>query len=330
MTLHATDKIPARADISVNDITGVAIQEEDPNVGLLRMMEKLGRALAATHILLIEEESDGFHLSCTYEWHAAAAMSLRGKLQHFPVFSVQAFYDAFQQDPILLVDNAAAYQKRHPEIQAIHQTEWQRYAIGQLTIEHRSLGYVAILNPDKRCFAIIPNLLRTILRVSAVLLRNRDNIRKLHELSSVDQLTGVGNRRALTGFVAEHLKPGVRYAVIFADINGLKKMNDTFGHERGDLLIQTVAYVLSNIAGKGHVFRLGGDEFLSVMPCEDDTGAVTILERIEQGMHTHQCSAALGYVLCLAPFSDLDAVIHEADERMYQDKKKKHMRREDN
>lgn len=106
-------------------------------------------------------------------------------------------------------------------------------------------------------------------------------------------------------------------------------MNDTFGHERGDLLVQTIAYVLSNIAGKEHVFRLGGDEFLAIMPCKDDTGAVTILDHIEQSMYAHQCSAALGYVLCLAPFSNLDAVIRQADERMYRDKKKKHMRRED-
>lgn len=46
-------------------------------------------------------------------------------------------------------------------------------------------------------------------------------------------------------------------------------------------------------------------------------------------MRTHNCSAAIGYVLCLAPFSDLDAIIHEADEKMYRDKKKKHMCRED-
>lgn len=44
---------------------------------------------------------------------------------------------------------------------------------------------------------------------------------------------------------------------------------------------------------------------------------------------SNHCSAAIGYVLCLAPFSDLDAIIHEADEKMYRDKKKKHMCRED-
>lgn len=329
MTLHAADTLPEQAALSVNDITGVAIQEEDPNTGLLRMMEKLGRALAATHVLLIEEEPDGFHLSCTYEWHATVAESLRDKLQHHPVFEVQAFYDAFQQNSILLVDDAVSYAECHDVVGLPLDKGLQRYAIGQLRHSHRSLGYIAILNPDKRRFALIPNLLRTILRVSAILLRNRDNIRKLHELSSVDQLTGVGNRRALASFVSEHLEPGVRYAVIFADINGLKKMNDTFGHERGDLLVQTIAYVLSNIAGKEHVFRLGGDEFLAIMPCKDDTGAVTILDHIEQSMYAHQCSAALGYVLCLAPFSNLDAVIHQADERMYRDKKKKHMRRED-
>lgn len=329
LAIYANGRLTTRDDISINDITSLAIQEEDPNVGILRMMEKLGRTLKATHIVLMEEESDGFHLSCTYEWHTDDATPLRERLQHITILENKAFYSAFHNSPILLVDNATAYQKRHPKIQAIHQTEWQRYAIGQLTIEHRSLGYIAIINPAKDHFTTITKPLHTILRVTSIMMRNRDNIKKLHTISTIDQLTGVGNRRALTDFVANRLHPGSMYAIFFIDVNGLKKMNDTFGHARGDLLIQTIAYVLADIAPKDHVFRLGGDEFLALMPCRSDEEAIIIIDRIEQSMRIHHCSAAIGYVLCLAPFSDLDAIIHEADEKMYRDKKKKHMGRED-
>lgn len=329
LAIYANGRLTTRDDISINDITSLAIQEEDPNVGILRMMEKLGRTLKATHIVLMEEESDGFHLSCTYEWHTDDATPLRERLQHITILENKAFYSAFHNSPILLVDNATAYQKRHPKIQAIHQTEWQRYAIGQLTIEHRSLGYIAIINPAKDHFTAITKPLHTILRVTSIMMRNRDNIKKLHTISTIDQLTGVGNRRALTDFVANRLHPGSMYAIFFIDVNGLKKMNDTFGHARGDLLIQTIAYVLADIAPKDHVFRLGGDEFLALMPCRSDEEAIIIIDRIEQSTRIHHCSAAIGYVLCLAPFSDLDAIIHEADEKMYRDKKKKHMGRED-
>lgn len=329
LAIYANGRLTTRDDISINDITSLAIQEEDPNVGILRMMENLGRTLKATHIVLMEEESDGFHLSCTYEWHTDDATPLRERLQHITILENKAFYSAFHNSPILLVDNATAYQKRHPKIQAIHQTEWQRYAIGQLTIEHRSLGYIAIINPAKDHFTAITKPLHTILRVTSIMMRNRDNIKKLHTISTIDQLTGVGNRRALTDFVANRLHPGSMYAIFFIDVNGLKKMNDTFGHARGDLLIQTIAYVLADIAPKDHVFRLGGDEFLALMPCRSDEEAIIIIDRIEQSMHIHHCSAAIGYVLCLAPFSNLDAIIHEADEKMYRDKKKKHMCRED-
>lgn len=329
MDVHDADKLTEQFNVSVNDITSIAIQEEDPNVGIQRMMEKLGRTLSATHIILMEEESDGFHLSCTYEWHAEDCAPLRQCLQHTTILENKPFYDAFHRSPVLLVDNAAVYQERHPELATIHQGELERYAIGQLMIEHRSLGYIAIINPAKEGFAAITKPLHTILRISSIMMRNRDNIQKLYAISTVDQLTGVGNRRALNNFVDKCLRPGTMYAVIFIDVNELKKMNDTFGHARGDLLIQTIAYVLSNVAGKNHVFRLGGDEFLAIMPCQDDTEAVTLLDHIEQDMHTHHCSAALGYVLCLAPFSNLDALIHKADEKMYRDKKEKHMRRED-
>lgn len=329
LAIYANGRLTKKADISINDITSLAIQEEDPNVGILRMMEKLGRTLEATHVVLMEEESDGFHLSCTYEWHPDDGSPLRERLQHVTILENKSFYNAFHSSSVLLIDNASAFEKRHPEIQAIHQGEWQRYAIGQLMIEHRSLGYIAIINPAKDRFTAIAKPLHTILRVTSIMMRNRDNIKKLHAISTIDQLTGVGNRRALTDFVASRLHPGTMYAIFFIDVNGLKKMNDTFGHARGDLLIQTIAYVLSNIAGKDHIFRLGGDEFLMLMPCRSDEEAIDIVDRIEQNMCIHHCSAAIGYVLCLAPFSDLDAIIHEADEKMYRDKKKKHMCRED-
>lgn len=329
MDVHDADKLTEQFNVSVNDITSIAIQEEDPNVGIQRMMEKLGRTLSATHIILMEEESDGFHLSCTYEWHAEDCAPLRQCLQHTTILENNSFYDAFHNSPVLLVDNAAVYQERHPELATIHQGELERYAIGQLMIEHRSLGYIAIIDPTKEGFTAIAKPLHTILRVTSIMMRNRNNIQKLHEISTIDQLTGIGNRRALSNFVDKCLRPGTMYAVIFVDVNGLKKMNDTFGHARGDLLIQTIAYVLSNIAGKNHVFRLGGDEFLVLMPCSNDEEAITIIDHIEQSMETHRCSAAIGYVLCLAPFHDLDGLIHQADEKMYSDKKRKHMRRDD-
>lgn len=329
MDVHDADKLTEQFNVSVNDITGIAIQEEDPNVGIQRMMEKLGRTLSATHIILMEEESDGFHLSCTYEWHAEDCAPLRQCLQHTTVLENKPFYDAFHRSSVLLIDNAAAYQECHPELQRIPQRILKRYAIGQLMIEHPSFSYIAIIDPTKEGFAAIAKPLHTILRVTSIMMRNRNNIQKLHEISTIDQLTGIGNRRALSNFIDKCLQPGTMYAVIFIDVNKLKKMNDTFGHARGDLLIQTIAYVLSNVAGKNHVFRLGDDEFLVLMPCSNDEEAITIIDRMEQSMATHRCSAAIGYVLCLAPFHDLDGLIHQADEKMYSDKKRKHMRRDD-
>lgn len=261
--------------------------------------------------------------------HAEDYAPLRQCLQHTTILKNKPFYDAFHRSSVLLIDNAAAYQERHPELQIIPQGILERYAIGQLMIEHRSLGYIAIIDPTKEGFAAIAKPLHTILRITSIMMRNRNNIQKLHEISTIDQLTGIGNRRALSNFVDKCLQPGTMYAVIFIDVNGLKKMNDTFGHARGDLLIQTIAYVLSNIAGKNHVFRLGSDEFLVLMPCSNDEEAITIIDHIEQSMETHRCSAAIGYVLCLAPFHNLDGLIHQADEKMYSDKKRKHMRRDD-
>lgn len=69
-----------------------------------------------------------------------------------------------------------------------------------------------------------------------------------------------------------NLPKGISCAFVFGDVNGLKRMNDVHGHEAGDVLIKTVARIMQRAqqgAGEGHVFRMGGDEFLMIVEHAD-------------------------------------------------------------
>ena len=70
-----------------------------------------------------------------------------------------------------------------------------------------------------------------------------------------------------------NLPKGISCAFVFGDVNGLKRMNDVHGHEAGDVLIKTVARIMQRAqqgAGEGHVFRMGGDEFLMIVEQIDE------------------------------------------------------------
>ncbi len=315
-------------DIPINDIIALSIREEDPTKGIMRILAKLGQALEAEHVVLMEEENDGFHLNCSYEWTRSDCPPLQPQLHHLPILNVKPIYDAFAENPILLIEDSLQFKKQHPDL-SFFVPSIKRFAAGHVVIGDRSLGYITILNPTKEKLPAAAPLLQTAIHVSSILLRNRDTLSYLHELSTVDQLTDIGNRRALDNYLKDKIQNGVSYAIIFTDINGLKKTNDTYGHERGDLLIQTVAFVLTEIMGRGRVFRLGGDEFLSITPCENAIGAGNLLQRIEVNLKAHKASAALGYVIEKAPFGDIDALIKRADANMYHDKQQKHMTREE-
>jgi two-component system cell cycle response regulator len=96
------------------------------------------------------------------------------------------------------------------------------------------------------------------------------------EASLTDPLTGLGNRRAL---VTEG--PSGDYALISLDLDHFKAVNDTFGHAAGDTVLTRVAQVLSDSVRDGDtVFRLGGEEFLIVLPHASEAAAIAIAERV--------------------------------------------------
>ena len=119
------------------------------------------------------------------------------------------------------------------------------------------------------------------------------------------------------------LPKGSSCAFIFGDVNGLKRMNDEHGHEEGDRLIKTVAGIMLQTqrqAGKGHVFRMGGDEFLMIVEDIDEPRTAALIAKMREMFTAHHVSVAIGYLVCLTPVFDMDAIITKVDREMYKDK----------
>ena len=106
--------------------------------------------------------------------------------------------------------------------------------------------------------------------VRAISLNLKRYINYVHAQAYVDAMTGVGNKTAYLQLVREingHLEhESVLFSVIVCDVNGLKMVNDEYGHEEGDRLLIGTAAVLRSVYGVKNVFRIGGDEFIAVLP----------------------------------------------------------------
>lgn len=97
---------------------------------------------------------------------------------------------------------------------------------------------------------------------------------RLKRMAYTDPLTGLLNRHAMNQIFDERIKKGAECAILFVDLDQSKLINDTLGHDIGDLLVQEVGHRLNQFVNKHrHVFRLGGDEFLLMMTDLKDLSA---------------------------------------------------------
>jgi diguanylate cyclase (GGDEF)-like protein len=131
--------------------------------------------------------------------------------------------------------------------------------------------------------------------------------RQLEELALTDALTGLPNRRAIERWAARELSGAARhrYSVCFAiaDLDNFKKINDTFGHDSGDLILRGFADVLrSNTRQSNLCGRLGGEEFLITFSHSTSENAAIALERIRGDFERKEFVTPKGIVRATASF----------------------------
>lgn len=160
---------------------------------------------------------------------------------------------------------------------------------------------------------------------------------RLEVLATTDYLTGLPNRRYMMRRISEEVARAKRthgkMALVMADINKFKMMNDTYGHNYGDLILREIAdKIKANLREQDVVARWGGDEFLLLLPDADLAGGKAVADKLKRSVGAEKlscCGEEFSIALtCGAVQFDvalgIEANIKKADEALYRAKRHSH------
>lgn len=161
--------------------------------------------------------------------------------------------------------------------------------------------------------------------------------RQIHELSMLDELTGIYNRQGFllraeqTLALSERL--GTEANLFFMDADHMKWVNDTFGHQEGDFLLKEISRILQDVFRRTDVLgRIGGDEFAVLALRESADNIQGILARLEESQSKVNAKRSVKYPITFSigvgrstreNRLDLDELMEIADQAMYENKKTK-------
>lgn len=154
------------------------------------------------------------------------------------------------------------------------------------------------------------------------------------DMANTDYLTGLKNRNAFEVDAANWARDGARACagIVSVDLDGLKGLNDDFGHAAGDEAIKRAAAVVAGACGdEGAVYRVGGDEFVACFFELDEARAAAFARRMHEGCSSEEVegralSLSVGWAL-RAPGEGMEDLLRRADACMYEEKKRSHAAR---
>jgi len=195
---------------------------------------------------------------------------------------------------ILLGSSARAIYRRGQPLNTITHITGGLFAAGTAVMAYRATIYLFGLQPISSIFVVSPlqvlayamgGLLPVVSTIGFLLMCTEFSQQELTKAARLDYLTGICNRRAIEDLagrsIAAARRHGMPLAMMIIDVDHFKRINDEYGHEGGDnALIETVRRIRQSLRTEDLVGRLGGEEFVAVMPSTDGQSALAAAERI--------------------------------------------------
>jgi len=248
--------------------------------------------------------------------------------------SVGYVAQAVREGAALKIDDLTSHPNNSPASKT--PTEIRSAIIAPLILKNQVIGALSLESPDIAAFTENDlSLLVSFATTATSAIRNSRLHAEVQKQAITDTLTGLYNRRGFVELGQREVERARRYnrpmVAIVLDVDNFKEINDNYGHANGDLVLQTVANrCLQNLRRVDLVGRMGGDEFMILLPETDVSTGSHVAERL------HQCisgvpvdingakveiSVSMGVARSTISIPDLDILLSRADSAMYLAKK---------
>ena len=307
----------------VNNVLQYAVASNDPEKNINDMLAYLVKRLKVDRAFIFEKNPDGSFAN-TYECCAEHVKSKSADFMNIPLegYISKVYEDIEQTGQAIIRDiNDLKDNKNNDLYNMLHEKGINNSVAGVLEANGENFGMCGVENLRvKTNLDDISEIIRLLSYFFGQLIAQRNNNRMLIRLGYNDQLTGAGNRRAFEKFERTSLDPKGTFGYIMCDINGLKKVNDSHGHEAGDEMIKYVGQCFIQIFGVEHVFRMGGDEFVILSFADSESALIEQINTAQKMITDRNYTASIGYVFCENGNIPLNEIKKKADQLMYHEK----------
>ena len=281
-------------------------------------------------ILLTDDENRTCTALCESRNEYSMLPSMKGVLREGFYDLVVSWKDTIGGSNCLIAKNRNDWEyikQKNPDwYESLMRNHVESIVLFPLKSIDETLGYIWACNFDIENTVKIKEALELTTFFVGSEIANQRLVKKLRILSSIDMLTGVLNRNEMNNRIDGLRKSGGEdlkgLGIVFADLNGLKRVNDNEGHAAGDLLLKNGAILLQNVFVGDEIYRAGGDEFMILLSFTTEEKIVEKIEKAKKlSRHYGNVSFAMGYCY-QSILGDITEVLKTADERMYEDKDK--------
>lgn len=294
-----------------------ALSAGDFKKGIKAALKILGTTLKADRAMIIENKNG--EIGEIIEWSDrvnGTGLPSRKEFEQYDIFTMWN-KQMYGENIIIIEDTLLVNVKNQQAYAGMLSGKVSNYVLAKLTDKNTIIGYLLVDNISRETDVNIKEVVESVAIFISEEVRNYILQSEMLYMSEHDILTDAGNRKAFNSKIGMLEGMDISVGICFVDINGLKSVNDEMGHEAGDNAIKEASEAIASIFKKKYCYRIGGDEFVVVMPQVSEETFAQHVERLRK--KSKKISMAIGSVWsekCL----DVEELVNIADKNMYADK----------
>lgn len=324
MNVHQREKLTIEdqtdTEALINEGLRFALAAETPIRSIDILLQYMGQSFSGERAYIFERNSQN-SFDNTFEWCSDQVLPQKNILINIPEQDLNSWVQAFNRNENVLITDIEAIRTADPDVYSLLKPQnIHSLVVSPIMDGRRLIGFYGIDNPPLELMSHISFTLQLFGHFISSILKRRDLVERLENLSFYDQLTSAKNRHAMNEFLSV-LPIKTSLGILYADVMGLKQINDTQGHQAGDQTLIRCCRCLMEHFPKNTVFRVGGDEFLILCENWSQMEFEHAVNCLKNDMIEGVSFMAVGSVWLPCCDENVEKYISDADSRMYENKR---------